>query len=181
MPTQSQPGSPEVGTLSAWGRPQPRSRETPHSHSASCAPDSSQVASPLRRRWCPSSPPARADHGSGSIWLPYCSDSKTVVWLVGRPGPAQLGRDCGAGGRITWMCSLPREGWRPQAPLQHGTLRHISASSFHQTRQSCPPAGLHPSMTHAVLTGLGSCQNQCEQGSYSGGSVVKNPPAMQET
>lgn len=101
LPTRNQAGRPLGGRQAGLGGPQPGA-EMPHP--PLCRPGSSspgQLASSSWGRRGSSTPPARANGGSDSTWQPHCSDSKTVVWLVGCPGSAQLRTGCWAGGRVT--------------------------------------------------------------------------------
>ena len=159
LPTQSQPGSPEVGPCQPGADLSP-GPEAPHPHCAGYAPDSSQVASPSRRRRCPSTLPPEPTMEA----VPFgCHSALTQKQLFGLSaaqalqssnrlrgwGPCNLGVFSPQGG---WEAPGPSAEWYTETHLyiffssDKIELPSCWSASIHDTRSSCRPGKLPESM-----------------------------------
>lgn len=193
-PARARLAAHQVGALSAWGDFSPGPETAPrvcrprllHSQPISLALLEKAVSPSLN-----------------STWQQRCSDSKTVVWLVGRPGPAQLGTGSRLGAaRLFGACSPSQGGRRAPGSFAAGeteTSCHTISSPEHilsaggspglrntfpgtpllspkLIRHACLPA----TTVHAVLTGPGELLGS-GPGSYTGRSMTTQRPGLGET
>lgn len=121
LPARSQPGSPARWAPCRPGGTSARAWRCPPTSTLQAALLTPSRVTTLRGEGgIPSTPPTGADHGSDSTWQPRRRESKTVVWLVGCPGPAQLDTGCRAGGRITPLGVFSLWGGRETSGLCNG-------------------------------------------------------------
>ena len=159
-PARARLAAHQVGALSAWGDFSPGPETAPrvcrprllHSRPISLALLEKAVSPSLN-----------------STWQQRCSDSKTVVWLVGRPGPAQLGTGSRLGAaRLFGACSPSQGGRRAPGSFAAGeteTSCHTISSPEHILSAGGSPGlrntfpGTPPPLPKAHQTRLSACHH----------------------